>query len=219
MTHDVYLSFDEADRGPAESLARALRENGLDVFVGEEHTEVDAGLAAVLLSSRLLLAYYSARYSRGFRCQWELTTAALQPGPAILAVNPEPGNAHVAPVGLREVGKTEAATVAAELVRRVPGAVRAAPPFFAEPAWRTRPERFSGRFAQLWRLHSLVSAGSRVVVHGPRGRGRPRWSASTRRCSARCSPAGSTGSGRWTPPPRWRRSCVTWLSAGSACGW
>ncbi|GHF40429.1 tetratricopeptide (TPR) repeat protein [Amycolatopsis bartoniae] len=172
MTHDVYLSFDEADRGPAESLARALRENGLDVFVGEEHTEVDAGLAAVLLSSRLLLAYYSARYSRGFRCQWELTTAALQPGPAILAVNPEPGNAHVAPVGLREVGKTEAATVAAELVRRVPGAVRAAPPFFAEPAWRTRPERFSGRFAQLWRLHSLVSAGSRVVVHGPRGAGK-----------------------------------------------
>jgi tetratricopeptide (TPR) repeat protein len=196
-TFDLFLSYARAaDGAAADRVARALGAAGLRVWrdlseVREFHgisDEVAQGIAG----SRAFLALYSAAYPRRPVCQWELQQAYLaaqragDPLRRILAVNLEPGFAHVHPVQLRDAqlpqlpapGDDAAlaalARAVADRIADVQGTLGgAAPPEGA--VWRGaaqfRASTFVGRFAELWGIHSALHGDTAPVSTGGRGRG------------------------------------------------
>ncbi|MDX3571232.1 TIR domain-containing protein [Streptomyces sp. ID05-47C] len=109
---DVFLSYSRTDADKARLLARALRDEGLRVFLDDmavdDFASITASISEALACSRTLLALYSAEYPRRRACQWELTYAYLagqregDPRRRVLVINPENSADHVHPVELRD---------------------------------------------------------------------------------------------------------------------
>jgi tetratricopeptide (TPR) repeat protein len=191
LEYDVFLSFTRSSPGAWDRttlIADALEKRGLRVFRDERIDEFDgitAGLVRALASSKVLLAYYTREFPGRYACQWELTAAFVaaqregDPRRRVLVVNPAGGDDHLMPVELADARYALADTEpdVARLVVRVAERVAAvrgplgAPPHVVDrarlPAEVLRPERFVGRYRQLWEIHSAVHGMDLPGVHEP----------------------------------------------------
>lgn len=173
---DVFVSYDRTDAVVVRRIAAVLESAGLRVFLDTEEIRafdpIPRRLSDALGSSRLLLAYYSRSYGSRRACQEEFTTAYLAGPERVLAVNPEPNTGHLAPRELLDVllpghpGSTSALTALADAVR---SRVADAPGLIGRPdpaiGWAA-PPKFTGRWKELWEIHSILRAGGTAVVHG-----------------------------------------------------
>jgi tetratricopeptide (TPR) repeat protein len=178
---DVFLCFTRADPDGAAAVGKieeALRADGLRVFrdtgIGA-FDPITRELADAIAGSRVLLAYYSRVLPTRYACQWELTAAFVaarrhgDPANRVLAINPEPGTAHLAPIELADA-KFFTGPVTAEnlpgLVDRVRRKVAAttvplgAPAGRPSPPGRRPPARLVGRYPALWAVHSALHAAA-----------------------------------------------------------
>ncbi|MGW2143369.1 TIR domain-containing protein [Nonomuraea bangladeshensis] len=195
--YDVFLSYAGDDREEARALEDALRGakvrgRPLRVFRDERsighHESITRKITEGVLRSAVLLAYYSRAYPTRPACQLELTFAFLLAQRSrtvrgrVLVVNPEDGSDHIEPVELRDLkyrrppaSEPERRSFAEEVAERVAalsgplGAAASA----EQPHWwpgEPLPDREAvHRYAELWRLHSALHAGtSALVAPGPR---------------------------------------------------
>ncbi len=186
MPEHIFISYRRKDSAQVGALAAALKAEGLTVWLDRDEIEdaasiqrrIDAGLA----EAGALLAWYSADYPRSRACQWELTAALIAAGAEkdpvrrLLIVNPEATAEHIQPVQARDLQHLAFAGDYADLARRIKAAV--APIVGTLGALRrlTRPEwhgahglgsnRFVGRVADLWAVHSALAAGNHAIVAG-----------------------------------------------------
>lgn len=159
----------------------------------EEHASISREVRDGIATSKVLLAYYSATYPTRRTCQWELTaafTAAQRLGDPlerVLAVNPERTSdgrlsvEHVLPASLRDARFPDIAELSAgpdgteRWAARVVQLVVALDGPLGNDA--SRPPRqvgrrlvadpgFVGRLADLWRIHSELSASDAVMITG-----------------------------------------------------
>jgi tetratricopeptide (TPR) repeat protein len=188
--YDVFISYRRIDRDPVRALVSLLtKEHGLTIWIDEVSIEsFDSSTVAIrdgIARSRTFLAWYSAAYPQSRPCQWELTNAYLAAqaaGPVrdrVLVVNPEAGNDHVQPIELRDQNfrhssnddvdelETTAAAIAARVDRvdSTPlGDIRVG----IAPQWYGRApigsNRFVGRLASLWTLHTALFAPDHAIV-------------------------------------------------------
>ncbi|MDT7799873.1 MAG: hypothetical protein QOI78_3306 [Actinomycetota bacterium] len=178
---DVFLCFTRADPEGAAAVDRieaALRADGLRVFRDtgiDEFDSITRELADAIGGSRVLLAYYSRVLPTRYACQWELTAAFVaarrhgDPANRVLAINPEPGTAHLAPVELADAkffNGPVTADILPDLVGRVRRKVAAttvplgAPADRPSPPGRRPPARLVGRYPALWAVHSALHAAA-----------------------------------------------------------
>jgi hypothetical protein len=177
--YDVFVSHTWAptDLAAVRPLVKALRDQGLRVFIDESEVDrfarITTTVTGSLAASKVLLAFYSAAYPNSQACQWELTAAYLaaqragDPAERILVVNPEPGFDHLQPGELRDAlaahapddqaGLAELAGAVAARARQVTGPLGAVAPL-VPPRWLPfqglGSARFVGRLPELWRLHA-----------------------------------------------------------------
>lgn len=201
---DVFISYDRDDDGVISRITEALTSAGLQVFRDttlRPFTPISPDVLKALLGTRVVLVYYSASYPTRMACQQELATAYLaaqaegDPAARILVINPEDTFAHIEPVHLRdtltasrpvtraslehlvETVTARAATVTVPLGRFVR---TQAPWLTSSPHYP--PERFTGRWHDLLRLHSALHPltgrltgpvrAPVAVVHGVAGIGK-----------------------------------------------
>ncbi|MFE3174527.1 toll/interleukin-1 receptor domain-containing protein [Amycolatopsis sp. NPDC059090] len=176
---DVFISYDRADAAAVQRIVSALEAAGLRVFLDVEQIRqfesISDRLRLALGESRTLLAYYSRSYGSRRACQEEFTTAYLAGPEHVLVVNPEPGTDHLAPREILDVllpghpSLKPALSALVEAVRErvatVSGTIgsKPAPERLDELA---APTKFTGRWTELWQLHSVLSHGGTAVVHG-----------------------------------------------------
>ncbi len=175
---DVFISYKRSDAEAVRILADALRARRLEVWLDEKRvddfTSIQRSLEEGLGQSKALVAWYSAHYPQSPACQWELTRAFTtaqregDPRQRILLINPESSNAHIHPIELRDalyrgvpgdLAKLEATAEA--IVRHVANlsGTFASIPAATKPAWFGAAgghgsNRFFGRLAELWQIHS-----------------------------------------------------------------
>ncbi|MDD3517880.1 MAG: toll/interleukin-1 receptor domain-containing protein [Chromatiales bacterium] len=184
--NDLFVSYRRKDAKQVGALVDALRDEGLKVWIDREEIEDAASIQQRiedgLAHSRALLAWYSLDYPKSRACQWELTAALIaagaDPDPArrILIVNPEAGADHVHPLPLRDRQHFAANDDPAGLARRIAAAVRpvqgtlGALRQLTKPPWHGMQglgsNRFVGRVADLWNIHSALTAGQCAIVSG-----------------------------------------------------
>lgn len=191
--YDVFLSFTRTSPGAdeqAERIARALAGRGLRVFRDvriDEFDGITAELVASLAASKVLLAYYTREYPTRYACQWELTAAFVaaqregDPRRRVLVVNPEPGEpTHLRPVELSDAKyageprtKEDFDRLADRVVSQVAavrgplGAARHPVDWARLPAEVLAPERFVGRYPEMWDIHTALHAMDLAGVHQP----------------------------------------------------
>lgn len=201
---DVFISYDRDDDGVVSRIAEALTAAGLQVFRDttlRPFTPISPDVLNALLGTRVVLVYYSASYPTRMACQQELATAYLaaqaegDPAERILVINPEDSFAHIEPVQLRDAlaaGKPVTRAALEHLVETVTARtatvtvplgrfVRAQSPWLTSSP-HYPPERFTGRWHDLLRLHSALhpTAGRLTgpirapvtVMHGVAGIGK-----------------------------------------------
>jgi len=191
---DVFISYRHSDAAAVGALVAALREAGLAVWQDEsgieDFTSIQRSIETGLAQSRVLLAWYSARYPESLACQWELTRAFLagqeegDPRRRVLLVNPEPANGHIHPVELRDAlyraapGDPAALQGAAEAVRAhvggLPGVIGAVgtgtgPRWFG-PVGGDGSNRFVGRQREMWEIHSGLWSAAVPIITDRHGR-------------------------------------------------
>ncbi|WP_162834331.1 toll/interleukin-1 receptor domain-containing protein [Amycolatopsis circi] len=173
---DVFVSYDRTDAAAVQRIAAALEGAGLRVFLDTEEIRpfdsIPGRLGQALGESKVLLAYYSRSYGSRRACQEEFTTAYLAGPEHVLAVNPEPSSQHLAPRELLDVllpghpATKPGLSALADAVRR---RVADAPGPIGEPgmaAGWSAPPKFTGRWKELWEIHSILRGGGTAVVHG-----------------------------------------------------
>jgi tetratricopeptide (TPR) repeat protein len=175
---DVFISYKRTDAEAVRVLAQTLREKGLQVWLDEnrvdDFTSIQRSLEAGLAQSKALVAWYSVHYPQSRACQWELTRAFTtaqregDPRQRVLLINPESSNAHIHPIELRDalyrgapgdLPKFQATADA--IVRHVAklSGTFASIPAVTKPTWfgaagGDGSNRFFGRLAELWQIHS-----------------------------------------------------------------
>ena len=166
----------------------ALRACGLRVWFDASAIETFEGIQGSiergLAQSRALVAWYSQAYPQSLACQWELTWAFVRgqlegdPRRRVMVVNPEAADGHIQPVELRDALYRRAPRDPAELAslaRAVVSGLERAPGVLAEiaaeatPAWfgaaaGDGSNRFFGRLAELWAIHSGLWASDVPVI-------------------------------------------------------
>ncbi|WP_051173848.1 tetratricopeptide repeat protein [Amycolatopsis orientalis] len=173
---DVFLCFTRADPDGAARVVEieaALRDAGLRVFrdtVIDEFAPITRELADAIAGSRVLLVYYSRVLPTRYACQWELTAAFVAarrhgaPADRVLAINPDPDSAHLAPVELADAkfftGPVTRETLPALVERVVRKVAEAGHPLGARNRvpGRRPPARTVGRYRELWAVHSGLHA-------------------------------------------------------------
>ncbi len=175
---DIFLSYRHADADDVRTVAAALREAGLEVWLDasaiEDFGSIQHAIESGLSQSKVLLAWYSRRYPESLACQWELThafTSAQQEGDPrtrVLLVNPEDANEHIHPIELRDALyccapgnaaalQSLAAAVSAH-VAKLDGTFSAigarSKPVWYGPMAGDGSNRFYGRLRELWAIHS-----------------------------------------------------------------
>ncbi|MET7400640.1 TIR domain-containing protein, partial [Dactylosporangium sp. NPDC005572] len=174
--HDVFLSFSR--QGHPEVAQRAydvLKAAGISVYMDADlpgGARISDELIAALGASRIVVVVYSAAYNRRSARQWELVHASLAgaaEGDAsgrLLIINPEADERHIVPYVVADVKFLRPGQLA-----ELPGQVRrklAAHPQPMQTVRRLDPPRwlprrvpgqpgYSGRFADLWRVHNALS--------------------------------------------------------------
>lgn len=188
--YDVFLSSTRRNpTGPSE-IKNALEHRGLTVFRDDRIEEFDGitdGIAEALAGSAVLLAYYSKEFPEQYACQWELTAAFLagqregDPLRRVLVVNPDaPQCDHIAPVELSDarffgpISTTDDLDRLAALVRtKVDATVGPIGTLRSGTLLRTvdRKFGFTGRYPQMWAVHSHLHAPDFPMVHEPVSQG------------------------------------------------
>ena len=189
--YDLFISYRHADAAAVRRLAAALTGVGLSIWIDEQRIEdfasIQRGIEEGLQRSKAVLAWYSLRYPASLACQWELTRAfelAQQEGDVrrrLLVVNPEADNLHIHPIELRDALYLSApdddgalAAAAGKIVARVAGlagelgavAGSPRPPWYGAAAG-DGSNRFVGRLAEMWLIHSgLWQADAPVIRSG-----------------------------------------------------
>lgn len=191
---DVFVSYRHSDAAEVTSLVQALRAEGLDVWVDEsgiaDFASIQHGIEAGLDQSKVLVAWYSARYPESLACQWELTRAFVA-GQAegdsrrrVLIVNPEVSNAHIHPIELRDalyVAAPHDAAARSTAAASVAAHVHTLTTTFAQirtlekPAWfgaasGQGSNRFVGRLRELWEIHSGLHAPDVPIIRSGEAR-------------------------------------------------
>jgi tetratricopeptide (TPR) repeat protein len=188
--YDIFLSHAWADGDFPHRIAEALTQAGLrvwfDVHEISDYASITRAVIDGLAQSKALLAYYSKTYPLRRACQWELTAAFLaaqsegDPRLRVLIVNPEPNDAHIHPLVLRDAkfraapGVDNSALEAfaqsiakqmASLDSPLAGIHPLAPPnwYGTTPVGSTR---FVGRLVEMWELHSLLHRGDVTQISG-----------------------------------------------------
>jgi hypothetical protein len=196
---DVFVSHSHTDEDQAARIARALADSGLRVFRAAGAVDAFASISDVVMralqNSRVLLACYSAAYSTRTACQYEFTTAYLagqaegDPMSRLVAINLERSPDHIEPRQLRDTlvptsSSSPTIEAIADRVAATAGPIgqvkHLAPHWLTAPVYP--PTSFTGRWRELWWLHSalhpqvgpLTSPPSTpiCVVYGPRGIGK-----------------------------------------------
>ena len=188
---DVFCSYSHADGEAVGRLVGALEARGLAVYLDREEIldfeGITGSIERGLARSKALLAYYSATYPTRRPCQWELTAAFLaaqrqgDPRRRVLVVNPEQSPGHIQPVELQdalfrsapEPGDAPGLAALADSVEthlaEVEGPLGEVGPL-VPPAWhpeqRTGSNRFVGRLAEMWALHSALQASGTGLITG-----------------------------------------------------
>ena len=226
---DVFVSYRHQDAEDVRALVDALRARGLAVWFDAADVEsfgsIQRAIEQGLSHARALLAYYSAAYPESLPCQWELTRAFVageaegDPRRRVLLINPEPANTHIHPIQLRdarfldaprdEAAVAGAADAIADHVRTLSGTfgdVGGATSRWFGAAHGIGSNRFFGRLAELWAIHSgwsadvpvISSRQSRPLVRatGIGGSGKSLAAEITRSASARPIRAASSGCAR-----------------------
>ncbi len=188
---DLFVSYRHADADDVRLLAQALRDAGLQVWLDESNIEdfasIQRGIEQGLGQSKALLAWYSSRYPDSLACQWELTRAFTtaqhegDPRQRVLLINPEDGNGHIHPIELRDAlyrcAPGDAAALQALTVALASHLAKLSGSFDdiherAKPSWYGAASgdgsnRFVGRLAELWAIHSgLWSADVPIITNG-----------------------------------------------------
>lgn len=193
-SYDVFLSFTRTTPGAIdeiERVVRALEAKRLTVFQDvriDEFDGITARLVGALAGSKVLLAHYSKQFPNRYACQWELTAAFLaaqrygDPRRRVLTINPEDPRQtdHIEPIELADAkffgqlrGPDDYDRLAEQVAARVAaaaGPLGAAPQPVDParlPAQLLRPRPFIGRYPQMWRVHSQLSAMDLTGVQPP----------------------------------------------------
>jgi tetratricopeptide (TPR) repeat protein len=190
-SYDVFCSYAHVDADAVERLVEALEGYGLSVYFDRaaivDFESITRSIERGLARSRTLLAYYSTKYPTRRACQWELTAAFLaaqregDPRRRVLVVNPEEGSDHIEPVELRDAlfraaptpgdndGHAALARTVAEHVVGLEGLLGEVGPV-TPPAWhpdqRPGSDRFVGRLAEMWEMHSALQASGLGLITG-----------------------------------------------------
>jgi tetratricopeptide (TPR) repeat protein len=191
----VSYAHQDAERvGPLVQALRARGlDVWLDVDGIETHASITKTVSTRLARSRVLLAFYSRTYPTRRACQWELTAAFLaaqragdDPCERVLVVNPERGEdgapsvEHIQPVQLRDARfslaaeddraeawaeeATRVAEIAAAHEHPLGGTASELPRQLGERL--VQAPGFVGRVADLWSVHSALTAGDASMVTG-----------------------------------------------------
>jgi hypothetical protein len=192
---DVFLSYAHADQERVLLLQKALKAQGLEVWLDENEIKtfesIRRAIERGLANSRALVAFYSQDYLASGPCQWELTAAFLaaqragvNPQRRVLVINPEPGPDHIQPVGLRDELYADAPSpgdavehraIAGQIARHVralDGVLGDLGLSIRPSWWGRRPvgaARFVGRVSDMWKVHSALTAGEVGLITGASG--------------------------------------------------
>jgi hypothetical protein len=189
--YDVFVSYAHVDGGLVKPLVAALRNRGLRLWLDEGAIEsfesITRGITEGLANAKALVAVYSDTYPTRRPCQWELTAAFIagqhdgDPRRRVLVINPEDHVGHIHPVELRDAlfprlprdGDEARLAAVAEAVReassRLTGALSSVRPMSAPPwhgAKGLGSNRFVGRVADMWKLHTSLFANDVSVITG-----------------------------------------------------
>ncbi len=194
-TYDVFISYPHALQERVRPIKHALERAGARVWFDENEVDNFESITLVLdrgiRHSKVLLAFFEDEYYPKSRaCQWELTTAFIaaqnqgDPRGRVLVVNPSSGADHIQPGELRdalfpkapestdETGLAALANNVLESANGVSGAFGGIQPL-AQPRWfgyqGFGSNRFVGRIAQMWELHSALNADTTVAITGRSG--------------------------------------------------
>jgi tetratricopeptide (TPR) repeat protein len=188
--YDLFISYHRADKEKVMPVYRALRNEGLRVWIDEtdvsDYTSITRSIVDGLSRSKALLAYYSHTYPQRRACQWELTAAFLASGQEadptcrILVINPEEGVEHIHPVELRDAkfrkmpkdaSSDDISKIAASVKAHVTdlkgliGDIHA----FKSPTWYGARKgfgsnRFVGRLSYMWKIHSALTGSGFSLI-------------------------------------------------------
>jgi tetratricopeptide (TPR) repeat protein len=190
MAYDLFVSYRRKDASSVLPLVDLLREQH-DLRVWMDQSDIESfesttrSIVVGLMQSRAMLTWYSAVYPESRPCQWEMTNGFLaamrrgDPRHRILIVNPEPDNAHIHPVELRDQNFQQlrrgdyqrlraTAQAIAQRLEMLDSAVLGDLQAFVRPNWYGRSpassNRFVGRLAALWHIHSALHGGEHAIV-------------------------------------------------------
>lgn len=190
--YDIFFSYAHADKKAAKPLLDAFAVKGIKVF--HDDTEIIDGqsisrrITDGLSGAKTLVAWYSKTYPTRRACQWELTAAiiAAQRDSSdikaienrILALNPEPTRTHIQPLHIQDQRYIAAHDVDAEkLAQQVFDHLQRVHQTFGGFRHLTRPHwfgsnmrlgsnRFVGRVADLWAIHSGLLKHNFAMITG-----------------------------------------------------
>lgn len=195
VSFDVFLSYARTDGARVDVLRDALCAAGLTVWLDNRDVGTFASISRAiddgLARSKALVAFYSAAYPLRRACQWELTAAFLaaqriggDPRRRLFVVNPENSPDHIHPVELRDALFARAPDIhdrAAHvfLAGLIAGHVETLDGQLGSPRTTTPPPwfgrrpigaaRFVGRIADMWALHSALTAREVGIISGSCG--------------------------------------------------
>ena len=190
--YDIFFSYAHADKEAVKPLLDAFAAKGIKVF--HDDTEIIDGqsisrrITDGLSAAKILVAWYSKTYPTRRACQWELTAAiiAAQRDSSdikavenrILALNPELTRTHIQPLHIQDQRYISAYKVDADkLAQQVFDHLQRVDQTFGEFHHLTRPHwfgsnmrlgsnRFVGRVADLWAIHSGLLKHNFAMITG-----------------------------------------------------
>ena len=195
VTYDVFISYPHAAQERVRSIKHALETAGARVWFDENEVANFESITLVLdrgiRNSKVLLAFFEhEHYPKSRACQWELTTAFIaaqnqgDPRDRILVVNPSQGTDHIQPGELRdalfpqapestdEAGLRDLADSIVVRANAVSGVFGDIQPL-VQPRWfgyqGFGSNRFVGRIAKMWELHSALNSDTTVAITGRTG--------------------------------------------------
>jgi len=190
--YDIFFSYAHADKEAVKPLLAAFAARAMDVF--HDETEIIDGQSITrritdgLSGAKVLVAWYSETYPTRRACQWELTAAIIAAQcdssdikaieNRILALNPESTRTHIQPLHIQDQRYIAAYDVDADkLAQQVFDHLQRVDQTFGEFHHLTRPHwfgsnmrlgsnRFVGRVADLWAIHSGLLKHNFAMITG-----------------------------------------------------
>jgi len=191
--YDVFFSYTRSGGGNYNEIIDYLMSAGLRVFWDE--TEIDDfksisnSIVGSLISSKVLVAYYSKPYLTRPGCEWEFRKAFLagekegDPRRRILVINPENDSKHILPTELKDakyfhIPKAPELdqSILSNLTIAIKSHLENLDSYIGEievisrPVWHLgKPSdfsRFVGRTNEMWELHTKLNYHVAVLITG-----------------------------------------------------